>query len=73
MWVSKGQKLYPRQPFVIQNQEAFRPALQNLDYDLYRRIRFLPERSVWARFHLIILDFFIQVTTFKTTSPIYRD
>src|SRR5246127_1821186 len=35
-----------KQPFVPQNQELS-PHLQNLDYDLYRRIRFLPERSVW--------------------------
>src|SRR5260370_7954851 len=35
-----------KQSFVQQNQEISRD-LQNLDYDLYRRIRFLPERSVW--------------------------
>jgi hypothetical protein len=35
-----------KQPFAPQNQELS-PDLQNLDYDLYRRIRFLPERSVW--------------------------
>ena len=35
-----------KQPFVPQNQELS-PDLLNLDYDLYRRIRFLPERSVW--------------------------
>ena len=29
---------------------SFRRDLQNLDYDLYRRIRFLPERSVWRDF-----------------------
>ena len=43
--VQKAEAL-SKQPFVIQNQELS-PALQNLDYDLYRRIRFLPERSVW--------------------------
>src|ERR1700746_3755156 len=35
-----------KQPFAVQDQELS-PDLQNLDYDLYRRIRFLPERSVW--------------------------
>jgi glucans biosynthesis protein len=35
-----------REPFAPQIQELS-PDLQNLDYDLYRRIRFLPERSVW--------------------------
>ena len=43
--VQKAEAL-SKQPFVIQNQELS-PDLQNLDYDLYRRIRFLPERSVW--------------------------
>src|ERR1700751_4305869 len=43
--VQKAEAL-AKQPFVIQNQE-FSPDLQHLDYDLYRRIRFLPERSVW--------------------------
>jgi glucans biosynthesis protein len=43
--VQKAEAL-SKQPFVIQNQELS-PSLQNLDYDLYRRIRFLPERSVW--------------------------
>jgi glucans biosynthesis protein len=35
-----------KEPFAVQNQELS-PEIQNLDYDLYRRIRFLPERSVW--------------------------
>src|ERR1700755_1141891 len=43
--VQKAEAL-SKQPFAIQNQELS-PDLQNLDYDLYRRIRFLPERSVW--------------------------
>src|ERR1700676_1768047 len=43
--VQKAEAL-SKQPFSIQNQELS-PDLQNLDYDLYRRIRFLPERSVW--------------------------
>jgi glucans biosynthesis protein len=43
--VQKAEAL-SKQPFVIQNQELSHD-LQNLDYDLYRRIRFLPERSVW--------------------------
>jgi glucans biosynthesis protein len=43
--VQKAEAL-SKQPFVIQNQELS-PDLQHLDYDLYRRIRFLPERSVW--------------------------
>ena len=42
--VQKAEAL-SKQPFAIQNQELS-PDLQNLDYDLYRRIRFLPERSV---------------------------
>ena len=46
--VQKAEAL-SKQPFVIQNQELS-PDLQNLDYDLYRRIRFLPERSVWRDF-----------------------
>ena len=43
--VQKAEAL-SKQPFVPQNQELS-PDLLNLDYDLYRRIRFLPERSVW--------------------------
>ncbi|MBV8377946.1 MAG: glucan biosynthesis protein [Verrucomicrobia bacterium] len=43
--VQKAEAL-SKQPFAVQNQELS-PDLQNLDYDLYRRIRFLPERSVW--------------------------
>src|SRR3984893_19547208 len=43
--VQKAEAL-SKQPFVPQNQELSRD-LMNLDYDLYRRIRFLPERSVW--------------------------
>ena len=43
--VQKAEAL-SKQPFAIQNQELS-PDLQHLDYDLYRRIRFLPERSVW--------------------------
>src|SRR3974377_2011994 len=43
--VQKAEAL-SKQPFMPQNQELSRD-LQNLDYDLYRRIRFLPERSVW--------------------------
>src|ERR1700754_605583 len=43
--VQKAETL-SKQPFIIQNQELS-PDLQHLDYDLYRRIRFLPERSVW--------------------------
>ncbi|HZC58947.1 MAG TPA: glucan biosynthesis protein [Chthoniobacterales bacterium] len=35
-----------KQPFAVQNQQLS-PEIQNLDYDLYRRIRFLPEHSVW--------------------------
>jgi periplasmic glucans biosynthesis protein len=35
-----------KQPFAVQNQKLS-PEIQNLDYDLYRRIRFLPEHSVW--------------------------
>ena len=46
--VQKAEAL-SKQPFVIQNQ-ILSPDLQNLDYDLYRRIRFLPERSVWRDF-----------------------
>src|SRR6202140_4483125 len=50
--VQKAEAL-SKQPFVVQNQELSRD-LQNLDYDLYRRIRFLPERSVWrdSPYHL---------------------
>src|ERR1700730_18007109 len=43
--VQKAEAL-SKQPFAPQLQELS-PDLQNLDYDLYRRIRFLPERSVW--------------------------
>src|SRR6516165_822036 len=43
--VQKAEAL-SKEPFAVQNQELS-PDLQNLDYDLYRRIRFLPERSVW--------------------------
>lgn len=35
-----------KEPFVPQVQDLS-PELQNLDYDLYRRIRFLPEHSIW--------------------------
>src|SRR5215471_15591910 len=35
-----------KQPFRAQIQDISLD-LQNLDYDLYRRIRFLPEKSVW--------------------------
>src|SRR6202790_5501990 len=50
--VQKAEAL-SKQPFVVQNQELSRD-LQNLDYDLYRRIRFLPERAVWRNlpYHL---------------------
>ena len=50
--VQKAEAL-SKQPFVPQNQ-VLSPDLQNLDYDLYRRIRFLPERSVWrdSPYHL---------------------
>jgi glucans biosynthesis protein len=43
--VAKAEAL-SKQPFTAQLQEISSD-LQNLDYDLYRRIRFLPERSVW--------------------------
>src|SRR6202795_2404706 len=43
--VQKAEAL-SKMPFAPQFQELS-PDLQNLDYDLYRRIRFLPERSVW--------------------------
>ena len=43
--VSKAEAL-SKQPFAVQIQDLS-PDLQNLDYDLYRRIRFLPEKSVW--------------------------
>jgi periplasmic glucans biosynthesis protein len=36
-----------QKPFAPQVQQLS-PDLQNLDYDLYRRIRFLPERTVWS-------------------------
>jgi len=38
-----------KQPFAAQIQDISAD-LQNLDYDLYRRIRFLPEKSVWKTF-----------------------
>jgi glucans biosynthesis protein len=41
----KAQQL-AAQPFTPQLEE-FSPDLSRLDYDHYRRIRFLPERSVW--------------------------
>jgi len=43
--VGKAEAL-SKQPFAAQIQDIS-PDLQNLDYDLYRRIRFLPEKSVW--------------------------
>jgi glucans biosynthesis protein len=43
--VQKAESL-SKQPFAPQFQELS-PDLRNLDYDLYRRIRFLPDRSVW--------------------------
>jgi glucans biosynthesis protein len=43
--VSKAEAL-SKQPFAPQIQDLS-PDLQKLDYDLYRRIRFLPEKSVW--------------------------
>jgi len=44
--IVKEAETLAQQPFAPQMQELS-PDLQNLDYDLYRRIRFLPERSVW--------------------------
>src|SRR3984893_2047127 len=43
--VSKAEAL-SKQPSAPQIQDLS-PDLQKLDYDLYRRIRFLPEKSVW--------------------------
>ena len=43
--VAKAETL-SKQPFAAQIQDLSTD-LQNLDYDLYRRIRFLPEKSVW--------------------------
>jgi len=43
--VAKAEAL-SKQPFAVQMQDISSD-LQNLDYDLYRRIRFLPEKSVW--------------------------
>jgi glucans biosynthesis protein len=43
--VAKAEAL-SKQPFAVQTQDIS-PELENLDYDLYRRIRFLPEKSVW--------------------------
>jgi periplasmic glucans biosynthesis protein len=43
--VAKAEAL-SKQPFAVQTQHIS-PDLENLDYDLYRRIRFLPEKSVW--------------------------
>jgi len=43
--VKKAEAL-AQQPFAPQLQQLS-PDLQNLDYDLYRRIRFLPEHTVW--------------------------
>src|ERR1700745_1849392 len=43
--VAKAEAL-SKQPFVVQMQDIS-SNLKNLDYDLYRRIRFLPEKSVW--------------------------
>ncbi|MBV9488681.1 MAG: glucan biosynthesis protein [Verrucomicrobia bacterium] len=36
-----------KEPFIPQEQELS-PDLRNLDYDTYRRIRFLPEHTVWG-------------------------
>ena len=44
--VVKKAEALAQQPFTPQLQELS-PDLQNLDYDLYRRIRFLPEHTVW--------------------------
>jgi len=44
--VQKAESL-SKGPYAMQYQELS-PDLQNLDYDLYRRIRFLPERLVWS-------------------------
>src|ERR1700755_1593159 len=43
--IAKAEAL-AKQPFAVQMQDISAD-LQNLDYDLYRRIRFLPEKSVW--------------------------
>ena len=45
--VVKKAEALAQKPFVPQVQQLS-PDLQNLDYDLYRRIRFLPARTVWA-------------------------
>src|SRR5260370_20921020 len=44
--VVKKAEALAQQPFASQLQQLS-PDLQNLDYDLYRRIRFLPEHTVW--------------------------
>ena len=44
--VVKKAEALAQQPFAPQLQQLSRD-LQNLDYDLYRRIRFLPEHTVW--------------------------
>ena len=44
--VVKKAEALAQQPFAPQLQQLS-PDLQNLDYDLYRRIRFLPEHTVW--------------------------
>jgi glucans biosynthesis protein len=44
--VVKKAEALAQQPFTPQLQQLS-PDLQNLDYDLYRRIRFLPEHTVW--------------------------
>src|SRR5215471_5893022 len=45
--VVKKAEALAQKPFVPQVQQLS-PDLQNLDYDLYRRIRFLPAHTVWA-------------------------
>lgn len=51
-------------------EESLPPALQDVNYDTYRQIRFAPEKAYWRDESPSIYSYFIAVSYFKRPSPL---